>query len=132
MESVIITYFKNNNRLKINDGTNHLIWNTENSLFLVILSKGLFKVFRKKSELKIKVNQEQDYTLYAFGMFSISKKKISIKPSEVYRKSNIIGKVQDKALKSKILDIPKNIDINPKPIEDISYFKKIKLKPLYP
>lgn len=132
MESVIITYFKNNNRFKINDGTNHLIWNTENSLFLVILSKGLFKVFRKKSELKIKVNQEQDYTLYAIGMFSISKKKISIKPSEVYRKSNIIGKVQDKALKSKILDIPKNIDINPKPIKDISYFKKIKLKPLNP
>jgi hypothetical protein len=98
----------------------------------VILSKGLFKVFRKKSELKIKVNQEQDYTLYAFGMFSISKKKISIKPSEVYRKSNIIGKVQDKALKSKTIDSPKYIDINLKPIKDISYFKKIKLKPLYP
>lgn len=132
MESVIITYFKNNNKFKINDGTNHLIWETENSLFSFILSKGLFKVFRKKSELKIKVNQEQEYTLYAIGMFSISKKKISIKPPEVYRKSSIIGKMHDKALKSIILDIPKNIDINPKPIKDISYFKKIKLKPLNP
>ena len=126
MESVIITYFKNNNRLKINDGTNHLIWNTENSLFLVILSKGLFKVFLKKSELIIKVNQEQDYTLYAIGMFSISKKKISIKPSEVYRKSSRIGRVKDKALKSKTLDI------NLKTSRDISYIKKIKLKPLNP
>lgn len=132
MESVKITYFKNNNRFKINDGTNHLIWETENTLFSLILSKGLLKVFRKKSELKIKVNQEQDYTLYAIGMFSFSKKKISIKPSEVYRKSSRIGKVQDKALKSIILDIPKNIDINPKPIKDISYSKKIKLKPLNP
>ncbi len=132
MQSVVITYFKNNSRFKINDGTNHLIWETENSLFSLILSKGLFKVFRKKSELKIKVNQEQEYTLYAIGMFSISEKKISIKPSEVYRKSSIIGKIQNKALKSKTIDSPKNIDINLKTTRDISYLKKIKLKPLNP
>ena len=40
--------------------------------------------------------------------------------------------MQDKALKSKTIESPKNIDINLKTTRDISYLKKIKLKPLNP
>ena len=134
MKNTKIIYFNNLTHYKISGGVNHLKWDVKHAYFMILLSKGLLKLFFNSNHAKIFSNSKKTYLIIAFGFFSVDYKKLTVNDSKVI--STNLKLVKKRNSKIQVAQISKPQKINNTVVGSLSKValknSNIKIKSIQP